>query len=283
MRKLVSVKKLEANRKNAERSTGPKTVEGKNKVRWNSLKHGLLAKAAILPQEDRAEYERLLAGLAEHYQPVDMLEALHVEEIACIYWRLRRTLRVETAKIERNMKRVDTAMQSTLSDIQRHAEVTRSISTLCTTAAGLRRLIEVFDDIAREIQQDGKLSEVSFEWVKAAGFLYVEELDVLSGATTVTDAARQEAFESLLGVIAEMKKMFRGQIKVREAEEAALRDTTIACAGILEDSTGEAIRRYEGPMKKQLDMAIARLERLQRQRRGQTVQPTRHVDVAKTA
>jgi hypothetical protein len=280
MRKLVSVKKVEANRRNAERSTGPKSGEGKNTVRWNALKHGLLAKAVVLPQEDRAEYEQLLAELTEHYQPVGRLEELHVEEIACTYWRRRRAVRVETAKIELNMTRVSIDVQSTLSDTQ-HAEVMRNIPELCTTAAGLRRLSEVFNDIAREIRQDGELSEVHIEWLKAGGLLSVEELDALRGARTVTDAAKKEVLESVLSVTAETQKVFRGQIKVREAEEAALRDTAMACAGILEDSTGEAIRRYEGPMDKKLDMLIARLERLQRQRRGETV-PI-HVDQTKTA
>jgi hypothetical protein len=282
MRKLVSVKKLEANRQNAQRSTGPKTGEGKNKVRWNPLKHGLLAKAVVLPQEDRAEFERLLAELTEYYQPIGRLEELHVEDIAGMYWRRRRALRVETAQIELNMTRAGLNVQSALNDIQ-HAHEMRDINRLCMSAAGLRRLIKVFDDIIREIRQDGQLTEKNIAWLKADGHWSEEELEVLCGTRTVTDAARKAAFGSVLEVAAKLQKFFRGLIKEREAQETALRDTVMASAGILEDSTCEAIRRYEGAMNKQLDMAIARLERLQRQRRGQTVQPTSHVDVAKTA
>ncbi len=282
MRKLVSVKKLAANRRNAQRSTGPKTVEGKNAVKWNALKHGLLAKAAVLPQEDRAEYERLLAGLVEYYQPVGMLEALHVEDIACAYWRRRRAVRAEAAKIELDMTVVGNNAQSILTKIEPE-EAARNIGELHTSAAGLRRLSQVYDDMAREIRQDGKLSAESIAWIEAHEFWSEEELRALRGATTVTDAAKKEALETLLKFIAHAQKMLRRGRKVREAAEAALRDTAMARAGILEDSAGEAILRYEGAMDRKLDMLIARLERLQRRRPGETVPPTIDVDVTKTA
>src|SRR5262245_26202909 len=281
MTKVVSIKKRAANRRNAQRSTGPKSDEGKNAVKWNALKHGLLAKATVLPQEARAEYERLLAGLVEDYQPVGTLEAILVEDIAAICWRRRRAVRAEAAKIELDMILVGSNAQSTLAEIQ-SAEAARSIDKLGRSATGLRRLSEVFDAMAREIRQDnGKLSEESIAWLEADWS--EEDLDALRGATTVTDAAKKEARKSLLGFIAEMQKMCRRTLKVREAEEATLRDTVMAREGILEDAAGEAILRYEGAMDKKLYAAIAQLERLQKQRRGETVPPAIRVDVTKTA
>src|SRR5262245_34412095 len=115
MGKLISMKQREANRHNAQRSTGPKTGAGKSIVKWNALKHGLQASAVVLPQEDRAEYERLLAGLVASLQPVGMLEALLVEDIATIYWRRRRAVRAEAAKIEMTMTsaRLDVELSQT--------------------------------------------------------------------------------------------------------------------------------------------------------------------------
>ena len=105
----------------------------------------------------------------------------------------------------------------------------------------------------------------------------------MRGATTVTDAAKKELLESILGFIAETQTEFRRQRKEAEAREAAERDLVSARSGILEHSTGEAILRYEGAMDKKLHSVIAQLERLQRQRRGETVPPAIHVDVTKTA
>jgi hypothetical protein len=97
----VSVRKREANRRNAQRSTGPRTPEGKAKVRWNALTHGLLAKAIVVNtgtnSEDEGELQRLLATLIEELQPVGMLEHLYVERIAAAYWRLQRAARAEAA------------------------------------------------------------------------------------------------------------------------------------------------------------------------------------------
>jgi hypothetical protein len=49
---MTSEKKAEANRRNALKSTGPKTPEGKDAVRLNALKHGLLSQEILLPGED---------------------------------------------------------------------------------------------------------------------------------------------------------------------------------------------------------------------------------------
>ena len=59
---MTSEKKAEANRRNALKSTGPKTPEGKDAVRLNALKHGLLSEEILLPGED----EEALRELGEH-------------------------------------------------------------------------------------------------------------------------------------------------------------------------------------------------------------------------
>ena len=57
---MTSERKIEANRRNAQRSTGPKTEEGKDKVRLNALKHGLCAETIVLPHEDADAYQQRL-------------------------------------------------------------------------------------------------------------------------------------------------------------------------------------------------------------------------------
>jgi hypothetical protein len=93
---MSSQRKIEANRRNAQRSTGPKTPEGKAKVATNSCTHGLCSRNAILPEEDPAEFHALLAGLIEEFQPATALDESHVRELASAEWRLRRIVRLET-------------------------------------------------------------------------------------------------------------------------------------------------------------------------------------------
>ncbi len=103
MKNETSQRKIEANRRNALKSTGPRTPEGKRAVRHNALKHGLLAKEVIIDfaefKEDRAEFDEFFSRLHQDLQPVGMLEEMFVEKIAVDWWRLRRVLRSEAGEI----------------------------------------------------------------------------------------------------------------------------------------------------------------------------------------
>src|SRR5215469_5410427 len=101
----VSAAKLEANRKNAQRSTGPKPEAGKNHSRQNALKHGVLASALLVKKgggaEDASEFEELLCALNQDLAPVGRLEEMMVEKIAVCWWRQKRALRYEALMIRR--------------------------------------------------------------------------------------------------------------------------------------------------------------------------------------
>ena len=101
----VTEKQLAANRRNARKSTGPRTPEGKASSRWNALKHGVLAKAVIPAPleayESREEFDALLRSLCQELGPASALEEMLVERIATSYWRLARVIRAEAAAIAR--------------------------------------------------------------------------------------------------------------------------------------------------------------------------------------
>ena len=78
------------NRANAQKSTGPKTEQGKAASSQNSFKHGLYSKAVIIPGEDPAKFEALRAELTAEHRPVGVTEELLVDEIAQHYWRMKR-------------------------------------------------------------------------------------------------------------------------------------------------------------------------------------------------
>ena len=92
---MTSDKQIQANRRNARKSTGPKTEEGKAQSRVNALRHGLTAGQAVLPHEDEDDYEKLREGMLESYAPADSAELALVEELVNAYWRLLRLHRVE--------------------------------------------------------------------------------------------------------------------------------------------------------------------------------------------
>jgi hypothetical protein len=92
---MTSEKKADANRRNALKSTGPKTPEGKDAVRLNALKHGLRSEEILLPGEDGEALRELDERLRNELQPVGELENVFVDRIITAYWRLRRLGRVE--------------------------------------------------------------------------------------------------------------------------------------------------------------------------------------------
>jgi hypothetical protein len=88
---------IEANRRNAQKSTGPRTEEGKAASARNALKHGLTSPQLILFDETEDEFEAFWAALREAHAPADAGEAALVERIAVAHWRLRRIWRAEAA------------------------------------------------------------------------------------------------------------------------------------------------------------------------------------------
>jgi hypothetical protein len=101
---MATQKQIDANRRNAQKSTGPNTVEGKAKSRFNALKHGMTAKVAVLPHEDEFSYEELRRSTIESYQPANGAELMLVDLIAINYWRLLRARRVETATLDLHIR-----------------------------------------------------------------------------------------------------------------------------------------------------------------------------------
>jgi hypothetical protein len=96
---MATQKQIEANRRNAQRSTGPVTELGKGIAKFNALKHGMTASTAVLPYEDPISYAELRESFVASYKPANAVEAALVETVANSYWRLLRIRRVETATI----------------------------------------------------------------------------------------------------------------------------------------------------------------------------------------
>jgi hypothetical protein len=89
-------RKIAANRANAQKSTGPRTPEGRTRAALNSLKHGLNAKTVVVPSEVPAEFAEFRQALQDEFQPADPDQALLFEHMVAAAWRLRRIRRLET-------------------------------------------------------------------------------------------------------------------------------------------------------------------------------------------
>lgn len=93
---MATKRQTEANRENAQKSTGPKTEAGKAASSANALRHGLTAElVVVLPDEDADAFERLRAGVIADLAAKGALQEVLAERAAVLLWRLDRIARME--------------------------------------------------------------------------------------------------------------------------------------------------------------------------------------------
>ncbi len=89
-----------ANRLNAQKSTGPRTIEGKAVVSQNAVKHGLLAESDVITSESHADFELHREQLLDELSPVSPMESMLAERIVTLSWRLKRAGRFQNQAID---------------------------------------------------------------------------------------------------------------------------------------------------------------------------------------
>jgi hypothetical protein len=97
---MTSYRQIEANRRNALKSTGPKTEAGKHSSRCNAVRHGLTAETVIGALEDAEDYKAFEAAIIADYDAQSAVERELVLRLASVLWRLRRATIMETGLFE---------------------------------------------------------------------------------------------------------------------------------------------------------------------------------------
>ena len=97
---MTSPRQIEANRRNACKSTGPITEEGKQRSRCNAVRHGLTAETVIGALEDAEDYKAFEAAIIADYDAQSAVERELVLRLASLLWRLRRATTMETGLFE---------------------------------------------------------------------------------------------------------------------------------------------------------------------------------------
>src|SRR5436190_20340718 len=93
---MTSFRQIEANRRNAHKSAGPTTEEGKQRSRCNAVRHGLTAETVIGALEDAEDYTAFEAAIIADYDAQSAVERELVLRLASVLWRLRRATTIET-------------------------------------------------------------------------------------------------------------------------------------------------------------------------------------------
>ena len=109
---MATPAQLHANRLNAQRSTGPRSDEGKSASRFNALKYGIEARSLVIPGEDPAELEALALDYHQQFNPVGPLEVYLVQTLVQADWNRCRYTRIEAQVLQLLLAGQDAAAES---------------------------------------------------------------------------------------------------------------------------------------------------------------------------
>ena len=97
---MTSFRQIDANRRNARKSTGPITEEGKHRSRRNAVRHGLTAETVIEVLEDPEDYKAFELSVTADFDAQTAVERELVLRLASLLWRLRRATAIETGLLQ---------------------------------------------------------------------------------------------------------------------------------------------------------------------------------------
>jgi hypothetical protein len=165
-KKPLSIARLAANRANAQHSTGPKTILGKQESSKNARKDCLLA-VGVIPEVDGAnaheEFDRLEAELRAHYEPVGFVEEVQLEKMVIAYWLDRRALRCLDAQTGIGVTRKKRALAAKKVTGTTEGEMTARAAVMpearLLTAAGVATVIEALQAAREILARTGKVTE----------------------------------------------------------------------------------------------------------------------------
>jgi hypothetical protein len=292
----VSLQRLEANRKNAQKSTGPRTAKGKAIVGMNAVKWGIFTKRVVVHglqiRERSKEFEELRERLREELAPVGAVEEMLVDRVVTAHWRLRRALTAEAGEIALS---VDGGhWERKKSQPEEFRAFFRGFHDTLTemeqSARGLSYLIRVLDELRERARHEGEVTEAALGQFRRRfgemGNALTRELEGLRTELATNpgglsaEALKEKIQQAILGRVEGRLNLYRylsGECEEREEKEEEARQAAevLPSPGVL-----DKILKYEGKLERQLYRAMNQLERLQRRRNGELVPPPITVDVS---
>jgi len=233
---VASEKQIDANRLNGEQSTGPQSDAGKAASSKNSVKHGLLSRDVLLPDEDAEAFNELGESLRAELNPQGALESVLVERIIGLNWRLRRLGKIEADifDCQRYGIRVERA--------ERKAAKIRSRRLPLDDPTDVFMMLSAHSEINALVEQRQKVEANLIQAIRDAG---LEQQ--LSNALCPPDDQIEES-----------------KLPLASYGEAYLFDS-------VNQNALATLSRYETSMERSLYKALHELQRLQAARHGKDV------------
>jgi hypothetical protein len=298
----VSEKQLEANRQNALKG-GVKTPEGKEIVKYNALKHGLLAKEVVITvgegAENSEEFNALIEDLNTQFKPVGVLEEMLVEKIAITYWRLRRACRYEVGLIRKELDNATDKFydKTTYSGDKKNRTDEEIEQQIEQEKEGIEYWKKDKEDLTR-MRKDGTPLEKLYNWDENWRLLYDKVSELVPDEALDDDEqwirqlreflnnkvgwSDDQIWQTLIEICDGQMEHHKEQTLAleKEKEENKLKIQVLKKLGSIPSKDElDRLLRYEGAIERQLYKAMNQLERLQRMRSGESVPAPVEIDV----
>lgn len=297
MRKKMSLKQIEANRRNAQKSTGPRTAQGKAVSKRNALKHGILSKQVLVRgrnlRENPREFARLHQEFCDDLQPVGPVEAMLVDQIVTAHWRRMRALTAEAGEIELSVDGGQWQRRCTGSQLTSMLWGTTGdpLYDMRNSAMGNRLMESELKAVRASVEKEGELTEAAIQGVIVHGKPYrltrdLEELRLrLQQNPEGLDAAelRAKQKEQALAFLDRQLRLLSWSKSDCEEREKREEESRQAAAVLPDPGTLDKILRYETKLERQMYRAMAQLERIQRMRQGEVLPAPLTVEVSERA
>jgi len=164
---MVSNKQLEANRRNAELSTGPVTDEGKSIVSKNRVSHGVLSRDVVLPGMEQFEnvedFKQLKESLEEYWQPEGVMEESLCEDLAIQWWRMRRLYRHESGSLKERHENTKKFWYDTRTESRGFSDIPKEVLGIDAHKDDLRWHKEWLDIVDASLKKRRKSLKLIFD------------------------------------------------------------------------------------------------------------------------
>lgn len=299
----MTEKKAAANRRNALKSTGPKTTEGKKRASMNALKHGLRSASLAIPHlENPEDWETHRALVVRDLAPVGYLETILSERIAALLWRLGRVVRYESevVSIAVSTEETDYTGRGTLAELKTALEHQEEAYKTVHRVEALKGKAHVSgEDAASILETWADFLGLDLYPEDGGGRLVVEIPGVPNGQEDYWDDFEgwtRNLVEEGLQALAKLDPDFNPTMdpwimtgahafhKLEEARKAydakaTKVDIDRRKALLPEDADLEKVTRYETTLERSLFRSLHELQRLQAGRSGVGLLPPATVDM----
>ena len=164
---MLTEKQLEANRRNAELSTGPVTDEGKAIVSKNRVSHGLLSRDVVLPGMEQFEnvedFKQLKESLEEYWQPEGVMEESLCEDLAIQWWRMRRLYRHESGSLKEQHENIKKFWYDTRTESRGFSDIPKEVLGIDAHKDDLRWHKEWLDIVDASLKKRRKSLKLIFD------------------------------------------------------------------------------------------------------------------------